>query len=83
VESPADWSGRWTISLRHFPLFAAAVLTAHVAGIHSWMTEWGVQLYFWARVAYVALYAAGVFLLRSLVWNVAALGIGLILLSML
>jgi uncharacterized MAPEG superfamily protein len=66
-----------------FPLFAAAVLTVHVAGIHSWMTEWGVQLYFWSRVGYVALYAAGVFLLRSLVWNVAALGIGLILLSML
>jgi uncharacterized MAPEG superfamily protein len=34
-----------------FPLFAAAVLTAHVAGRHGWMTEWGVQFYFWARVA--------------------------------
>ena len=33
-----------------FPLFAAAVLTAHVAATHGWMTEWGVQLYFWARV---------------------------------
>ena len=39
-----------------FPLFAAAVLTAHVAATHGWMTEWGVQLYFWARVAYLALY---------------------------
>ena len=65
-----------------FPLFAAAVLTAHVAATHSLMTEWGVQLYFWARIAYLALYAAGVFLLRSLVWNVAALGIVLVLLSL-
>jgi uncharacterized MAPEG superfamily protein len=65
-----------------FPLFAAAVLTAHVAGIHSWMTEWGVQLYFWARVAYVALYAGGFFLVRSLVWNVGTLGIVLLLLSL-
>jgi uncharacterized MAPEG superfamily protein len=65
-----------------FPLFAAAVLIAHVAASHSWMTEWGVHLYFWARVAYVALYAAGIFLLRSLVWNVAALGILLILASL-
>src|SRR5262249_23693315 len=65
-----------------FPLFAAAVLIAHVAATHSWMTEWGVQLYFWGRVAYLALYAAGVFLLRSLVWNVAALGIVLVLLSL-
>src|SRR5262245_66081422 len=38
-----------------FPLFAAAVLTAHVAATHSWMTEWGTQLYFWARVVYLAL----------------------------
>jgi uncharacterized MAPEG superfamily protein len=65
-----------------FPLFAAAVLTAHAAATHSWVTELGVQLYFWDRVAYLALYAAGVFLLRSLVWNVAALGIVLVFLSL-
>src|SRR5215475_270064 len=29
-----------------FPLFAAAVLIAHVAATHSRSTEWGVQLYF-------------------------------------
>jgi len=66
-----------------FPLFAAAVLMAHVATRHSWMTEWGVQLYFWGRIAYLALYATGVFLLRSLVWNVATLGIILVLLALL
>ena len=64
-----------------FPLFAAAVLAAQVAGTHSWMT-WGVQLYFWGRIAYVAFYAAGVFLVRSLVWNVATLGIILVLVSL-
>jgi hypothetical protein len=31
----------------------------------------GIQLYFGAPVAYLALYAAGVFLLRSIVWNAA------------
>ena len=65
-----------------FPLFAAGVLIAHVAATHSWMTEWGVQLYFWGRVIYLALYAAGVFLVRSLVWNIATLGIVLVLLSL-
>src|SRR5215468_5410165 len=65
-----------------FPLFAAAVLIAHAAATHSWMTEWGVQLYFWGRVVYLALYAAGIFLLRSLVWNIATLGIVLVLLSL-
>ena len=77
-------AGRLERALRNFvetfPLFAAAVLIAHVTNTHSWMTEWGVQLYFGARVAYLALYAAGVFLLRSLVWNVATLGIAMVLL---
>ena len=79
-------AGRLERALRNFvetfPLFAAAVLIAHVTNTHSWMTEWGVQLYLGARVAYLALYAAGVFLLRSLVWNVATLGIALVLLSL-
>ena len=66
-----------------FPLFAAAVLIAHVVDMHSWMTEWGVQLYFWGRVIYLALYAAGVFLLRSLAWDIATLGLVLVLLSLL
>ncbi len=68
--------------LETFPLFAAAVLVAHVAARHGWMTEWGVQLYFWGRIAYVALYAGGVFLVRSLVWNVATAGIVLVLLAL-
>jgi uncharacterized MAPEG superfamily protein len=54
----------------------------HITGKQSWMTEWGAQLYFWARVAYVTLYAAGIFLVRSLVWNAATLGIVLILLAL-
>jgi uncharacterized MAPEG superfamily protein len=65
-----------------FPLFAVGVLIAHVAGRHSWMTEWGVHLYFWGRIAYIALYAVGIFLLRSILWNVATLGIVLVLLSL-
>lgn len=68
--------------LETFPLFAAAVLVAHVAERHGWMTEWGVQLYFWGRVAYLALYLSGVFLVRSLVWNVATAGIILVLLAL-
>ena len=68
--------------LETFPLFAAAVLIAHAAGRHDWMTVWGAQLYFWARVVYVPLSGFGVPLVRSLVWNVATLGIILILLSL-
>lgn len=69
--------------LETFPLFATVVLAAHVAGLHNALTEWGAQLYFWARVAYLPLYAAGVPLARSLVWNVAAVGILLFLVPLL
>jgi len=86
VPALAGVAGRLARALQNFvetfPLFAASVLVANVAGRHSWMSEWGVHLYFWGRIVYFALYAAGVFLLRSLVWNVATLGIVLVLLSL-
>src|SRR5499426_4277450 len=65
--------------LETFPLFAALVLAAHAAGRHNALTEWGAHLYFWGRLAYLPLYAAGIPLLRSLAWNVAAVGILLFL----
>lgn len=47
--------GRLHRALRNFietfPLFAAAVLIAHVAGRNGELTYWGVQLYFWSRIA--------------------------------
>lgn len=60
--------------LETFPLFAALVLAAQVAGIHSALTQWGCFLYLGARVVYLPLYVLGIPLVRSLVWNVAAAG---------
>lgn len=57
------------------PLFAGAVLIAHAAGIHSSQTVLGCQLYLAARVLYVPLYAAGVPVLRTLVWGVSVWGL--------
>lgn len=65
--------------LETFPLFAAAVLAVHVAGKADWWTGLGAGLYFWARVAYVPLYLAGIPYLRSAVWGIASLGIAIIL----
>jgi len=80
-------AGRLDRALRNFletfPLFAAVVLAAHVTDTHNVLTEWGARLYFWARVAYVPLYAAGVPLVRSLVWNVATIGIALLVAALL
>jgi uncharacterized MAPEG superfamily protein len=61
-----------------FPIFAALVLAVLVAGRSSPLSQWGALLYFWARVAYLPLYAFGVPLVRSLAWNVSAVGIGLL-----
>ncbi len=69
--------------LETFPLFAAVVLAAHLMDVHNALTEWGARLYFLGRLVYVPLYAAGVPLIRSLVWNVATIGILLIVAAVL
>ena len=46
------------------------------------MTGWGAQLYYRGRVAYVPLYAIGVPLVRSIIWNVATIGIIFVLLGL-
>lgn len=65
------------------PLFAAAVLIAHVAGVHTRWTVLGAQLYFWARLAYLPLYAFGVPQVRSLVWLVSLAGLLMIVFAIL
>jgi uncharacterized MAPEG superfamily protein len=65
------------------PLFAAAVLAAVVAGRTNGLTALGAQLYFWARVVYVPLYALGVPYVRSLVWLVSLAGLLMILAALL
>ncbi len=79
-------AGRLDRALRNFsetfPLFAALLLAAQAIGRHSWLTEAGAILYFVARLAYLPLYAFGVPLVRSLVWNVAALGMALLFVAL-
>ena len=61
------------------PLFIGAVLIAQVADRTGALTAWGAGLYFWARVAYIPLYALGVPYIRSLVWLVSLAGLIMIL----
>ena len=78
-------AGRLERALRNyletFPVFVAAVILVHVHGRESVLSDWGAGLYFFARLVYSLLYAAGIPLLRSLVWNVAFVGIVLLLLA--
>lgn len=57
------------------PLFAAAVLIAHGANIHTQLTVLACWLYLGARVVYLPLYVLGVPVLRSLVWAVSLAGL--------
>jgi uncharacterized MAPEG superfamily protein len=68
--------------LETFPLFAAAVLMADAVNRHGALAVWGAQLYFWARVAYLPLYAFGVTGVRTFVWTIATVGIVLILIAL-
>ncbi len=68
--------------MQTFPFFAAAVLMAHVAGRHTWLTVYGAQAYFWARVVYVPLYAAGTPVVRTVAFLVALAGIIMILVAL-
>lgn len=65
------------------PVFAAAVLIAHLGDREGALTLWGAWLYLAARVVYVPLYALGVPYLRSLVWGVSMLGLLMILAAIL
>jgi uncharacterized MAPEG superfamily protein len=74
----------YTNFMETFPFFVAVVLAAHLADRHGALTLWGVQLYFWGRVGYVLAAAAGLGLVRSvLFFNTALSGIVLFLIALL
>ena len=68
--------------LETFPFFAAGVLAVLVTGTHSAWSSWGVILYLGGRIAYLPLYAFGVFLARSLAWQAATAGIAAVYVSL-
>src|SRR5690349_11647493 len=63
-----------------FAFFAAGILVVQVTGAASAATAWAAWTYVIARLAYLIAYASGVFLVRSLIWNVATFAIILLLL---
>lgn len=62
------------------PIFAIAVIMAHVAGKDGGpLTLWGTHLYLFGRLIYLPLYAFGVAYLRTLVWGVSFVGLGMVI----
>jgi len=64
--------------LETFPFFAAAVIVAYLGGKLGDLTLWGSVLYVAGRALYVPLYAAGIPMVRSLVWFAAMVGLGMV-----
>ena len=59
-------------------LFAALVLIAVVAQKTNALTAMGAAVFFWARLVYVLVYIAGIAWLRTAVWTVSVIGMGMI-----
>ena len=62
--------------------FVPLALTANAAGLDAKVLL-GAQIAFWARIAYVPIYIAGIKYLRSLVWIVGVVGYGMMVAAML
>lgn len=64
--------------LETFPFFAAAVVAAAALDRHNTWIVAGAHCYFWGRLVYLPLYAAGTPWVRSLAWGAAVVGIVLV-----
>ncbi len=76
------WAGRAERAhrnmLQSLVLFAALVLAAQVTNKLDATTALGAQLFFWARLAYAAVYVIGLPWIRTAVWAVSVVGLVLI-----
>jgi uncharacterized MAPEG superfamily protein len=82
----AGWAGRAQRAhrnmLENLPLFAALVLALAATTTSSATTVLGAQLFFWGRLAYAAIYLAGIPWLRTVAWAVSIAGLVLIFLQL-
>jgi len=76
------WAGRAERAhrnmLQSLVLFTALVLAAQVTNKLDATTALGAQLFFWARLAYAAVYVIGLPWIRTLVWLIGVVGLVLI-----
>lgn len=86
-ESRNVLAGRFRRALRNlletYPAFIAIVVALVVTGKTGGIAATGAVIWLVARIVFVAVYAAGIPLLRTLVWLVSALGLALMLIRLL
>jgi uncharacterized MAPEG superfamily protein len=77
------WGGRAARAHRNMienlVLFAAVVLAAVAAGKTNDVTLLGAQIFFWARLAYAAIFLAGIPWARTAAWTVSIIGLLMVL----
>lgn len=80
------WAGRAIRAHRNMleslVLFAGLVLAANAMGVSNGATVLGAQLFFWSRLGYAVVYLAGIPWLRTAVWAVSLVGLGMIFLQL-
>lgn len=64
-----------------FIFFAVAVLVVALIARQSPMSALGAQIYFWGRLVYVPVYAAGIIVLRTILWTASFIGLVMVLLA--
>jgi len=67
--------------LETFPLFAVAMIACAMAGKLGSQTLWGGALYVIGRALYVPIYAAGMAVVRTLVWTVSIVGLVMVIVA--
>lgn len=76
-------SGRADRALRNFletfPVFVALIVIVEFADRSDTLTQWGAALYVGMRTIYLPLYLIGVRWFRTFSWNLATLGLALMI----
>jgi uncharacterized MAPEG superfamily protein len=82
---PGTMAGRLSRAFNNFretfALFAVSVLLVVVLNRHDQTSALGAQLYFWARLVYVPVYALGIKIVRTIVWTISFIGLVMVLLA--
>jgi uncharacterized MAPEG superfamily protein len=82
VPEPSPWVARADRAAKNMfenlVLFCCLILAARLANAPQDRVVLGARIFFFARVAYIPIYLAGVTHLRTLVWSVSVVGMGII-----
>lgn len=76
---PNKWAARGERALRNFletyGIFIALAVATELSGRSDGLTQWGAQIWFWARWAYLPAYFIDIPLMRSAFWMVSLIGL--------